>query len=59
MLFPEQCNVFAMFLKNIEVNVFDDVPKNEKHHANDASTDVNRHRPPGSMPDLESSRLKT
>ena len=31
-----------MFLKNIDVNVFDDVLKNTKHRANDASNDINR-----------------
>ena len=31
-----------MFLKNIDVNVFDDVLKNAKHRANDASNDANR-----------------
>ena len=31
-----------VFEKNIDVNVFDDVLRNTKHRANDASNDVNR-----------------
>ena len=31
-----------MFLKNINVDVFDDVLQNANHRANDASNDVNR-----------------
>ena len=31
-----------VFEKNIDVNVFDHVPQNAKHRANDASNDVNR-----------------
>ena len=31
-----------MFLKNIDVDVFDDVLQNAKHRAHDASNDVNR-----------------
>ena len=30
-----------VFEKNIDVDVFDDVPQNTKHLANDASNDVN------------------
>ena len=31
-----------VFEKNIDVDVFDDVLQNAKHHANDASNDVDR-----------------
>ena len=37
-----QCHVLAMFLKNIDIDVFDDVLQNAKHRANDASSDANR-----------------
>ena len=40
-----------MFLKNINVDVFDDVLQNAKHRANDASSDVNR--PPLTLTRLE------
>ena len=33
---------WRFFGKNIDVDVFDDVPQNAKHRVNDASNDVNR-----------------
>ena len=42
MFFSKRCDVLAMFLNNIDVDVFDDVLQNAKHRAYDASNDVNR-----------------
>ena len=35
--FCQRCNVLAMLLKNIDVNVFNDVLQNTKLHANNAN----------------------